>query len=96
MRHRWVYSVAVLLSLLALAASSGLAHAQSTSGSYSLSWWTVDGGGGASSATGYNLNGTAGQADAGFLSSPTYQLSGGFWFGPGAVQHLIHLPFIIR
>jgi hypothetical protein len=36
-------------------------------GSFDLSWWTVDGGGGTSSGGDYSLTGTAGQAQVGAL-----------------------------
>jgi hypothetical protein len=62
---------------------SGLALA---AGSYDLSWWTVDGGGGTSSGNGYTLNGTLGQPDAGTVASGGgYTLAGGFWHGGVAV-----------
>ena len=56
-----------LLLVLALAtalqaAGQGLAPA---AGSYDLSWWTIDGGGGASSGGAYELAGTSGQPNAG-------------------------------
>ena len=57
-------------------------------GGYNLSWWTVDGGGGALSGSGYTLGGTAGQPDAGILEGGGYTLNGGFW---GGVAHTDHL-----
>ena len=42
-------------------------------------WWTVDGGGGTSSAAQFTLNGTIGQANAGVMSGGGYILRGGFW-----------------
>jgi hypothetical protein len=64
-----------------------------------LSWWTVDGGGGASQGGGYTLNSTTGQPDAGILmSGEVYSLAGGYW-GFGA-QHRdgekIFLPLVTR
>ena len=54
-------------------------------GDYSLSWSTVDGGGGTSaSADGrFSISGTAGQPDAGQSASSDgrFQLTGGFWYG---------------
>jgi hypothetical protein len=65
----------------------------------SLGWWTVDGGGHtASQGGGYELGGTAGQPDAGVLSSGEFTLGGGFWRG-GAVAEVaygIYLPLILR
>ena len=49
--------------------------------SLSIDWYTVDGGGGTSSAGPFTLSGTAGQPDAGVLASPTsdFSLIGGYW-----------------
>jgi len=58
---------------------SGVVAAQE----YDLSWYTVDGGGVMRSASAdrvYELSGTIGQPDAGAMSAPGYQLTGGFWF----------------
>ena len=62
---------------------------------YTIDWWTVDGGGGASSAGSYSLSGTLGQPDAGFSSGGGYTLSGGFWGGGGASYRLF-LPAVNR
>ncbi len=73
----------------------GRAHAQTGSG-YDLTWSTIDGGGGASAASGYALVGTAGQPDAGaVMSGGGYTLVGGFW-GGGASQYKVYLPVVIR
>ncbi len=65
-----------------------------------LSWWTVDSGGGRISGTGYLLNGTAGQPDAGTLTGGNYTLAGGYWAGAAAVQpspgSLLYLPLLRR
>jgi hypothetical protein len=82
--------IVVIISL------SGLALA---AGSYDLSWWTVDGGGGTSSGSGYTLNGTLGQPDAGTLASGGgYTLAGGFWHGgaAAAVEIKLYLPVVVR
>jgi hypothetical protein len=51
-------------------------------GGYTLSWATVDGGGGTfSTGDGYSLGGSAGQPDAGNLSGGDYTLRSGFWTG---------------
>lgn len=63
---------------------------------YDLSWWTVDGGGGASgSGPGYSLAGTVGQPDAGVLSGPGYTLTGGFWQGEAGIYR-VYLPLVAR
>lgn len=70
----------------------------SPSQGYDLSWWTVDGGGGALVAAGsYSLSGTVGQPDAGALAGNDYILSGGFWPG-GALaggSYRVYLPLIL-
>jgi hypothetical protein len=85
MRHSFRSHKIVVLTftaLLLVAVGALAAHAQ-TGGDYSLSWWTVDGGGATdASGGGYTLMGTVGQADAGAtLTSGGYSLSGGFWGG---------------
>lgn len=47
--------------------------------SYSVNWFTIDGGGGTSSAGPYTIRGTIGQPDAGATSGSGYSLAGGFW-----------------
>ena len=47
---------------------------------YELSKYTIDGGGTMFSVAGeYELSGTIGQPDAGFVQSDDYELTGGFW-----------------
>jgi len=50
---------------------------------YAIDWFTIDGGGGASSGGNYTLTGTIGQPDAGTLGGSNYTMQGGFW--PGIV-----------
>ena len=47
--------------------------------SFSIDWFTIDGGGGTSSGGNYTLSGTIGQPDAGTLTGGNYALQGGFW-----------------
>ena len=66
-----------------------------------LSWWTVDGGGGrmAGAGGGYTLEGTSGQHDAGLaLGQGKYTLLGGFWAGGerGPVFYRVYLPLVLR
>ena len=64
-RNKFVYFVALgLLFIFLLGSEPGSSLAQPDSG-YSLSWWTVDGGGGALAGSNYTLYGAVGQADAG-------------------------------
>ena len=56
-----------------------LLRATSIAQSYSIDWFTVDGGGGTSTGGVYSISGTIGQPDAGHMSSGNYGLDGGFW-----------------
>jgi len=51
------------------------------SADYSISWYTIDGGGGTSSGGTYTLTGTIGQHDAAYSEGDSYELLGGFWPG---------------
>ena len=67
----------------------------SAGGSYTLDWYTVDGGGGTSSSASYSLSGTIGQPDASVLSGGSYTLAGGFW--PGASSsYRLRIPLVKR
>jgi len=72
---------------ICLMLSSGV---QTLAQSYSIDWFTIDGGGGASSAGSYTLSGTIGQPDAGTLSGGNYTLQGGFW--PGVTDATPEVP----
>ncbi|MCX6903356.1 MAG: hypothetical protein NTW03_07740 [Verrucomicrobia bacterium] len=56
--------------------------------SYSVDWFTIDGGGGLSTGGVYTVNGTIGQPDAGLMSGGNFTLQGGFW----GVVSLIQTP----
>jgi hypothetical protein len=63
------------LVVLAGAASQSLAQ-------FSISWFTIDGGGGTSTGGNFTLSGTIGQPDAGApLTGGNFSLTGGFWAG---------------
>ena len=48
--------------------------------SYSIDWFTTDGGGGTSTGGVYSVSGTIGQPDAGSaMTNGNYSLTGGFW-----------------
>lgn len=64
--------------LLGILSWTSLAEAQ-----FAIDWFTLDGGGGASSGGAYTLAGTIGQPDAATSSGGSYTLQGGFW--PGAM-----------
>jgi len=46
---------------------------------YSIDWFTVDGGGGTTSDGVYEISGTIGQPDAGYVITGDYAIEGGFW-----------------
>jgi hypothetical protein len=76
---------------------SAAARAWQQTSLYSLSWFTVDGGGVTpAGSTGYSLAGTTGQPDAGMLSGGTYALFSGFWAGRDQppMAYRIFLPLI--
>lgn len=47
--------------------------------SFSLDWYSMDGGGGVSTGGAYSVRGTVGQPDAGTMSGGPFSLQGGFW-----------------
>jgi hypothetical protein len=54
---------------------------------YSIDWYKIAGGGGASSGGTYQVSGTIGQPDAGMtMSGGNYSLTGGFWALISVVQ----------
>jgi hypothetical protein len=59
-----------------------LAQAQT----YSIDWFTIDGGGGTSTGGVYSVSGTIGQPDAGHLTGGNFALDGGFWGMLATVQ----------
>src|SRR5207237_7455972 len=74
------------LSVASAALAYGMLTSQGQGQSYSIDWFTIDGGGGTSSGGAYTLSGTIGQPDAGQLSGGNFTLDGGFWGGVFAVQ----------
>src|SRR5256885_8929585 len=70
-----------LLAVLLL----GLAVSAQAAASYSIDWFTVDGGGGTSTGGSYSLSGTIGQPDACRLSGGSYVVNGGGLGGGRAV-----------
>jgi hypothetical protein len=89
-------TIPVLLVLLVSGLLFTTTALTSTSAGYDLSWWTVDGGGGALVAAGsYSLAGSIGQPDAATWLGDGYVLTGGFW-GGGVVEYEIYLPLVLR
>ncbi len=68
-----------LLIIFTIAGAARAARAQ-----LSIDWYTIDGGGGASSGGTFALTGTIGQPDAGTQSGGGFECAGGFWGGSGA------------
>jgi hypothetical protein len=73
----------IVSGLMLLISLTTLARAQS----YSIDWFTIDGGGGTSTGSVYSVSGTIGQPDAGGpMTNGQYSVIGGFWVLPQAVQ----------
>src|SRR5437867_12907898 len=66
---------AILLAGLILSITAAAAQAQS----YTIDWFTIDGGGGTSTGAVYSVSGTIGQPDAGRMAGGNFTLDGGFW-----------------
>ena len=75
--RRWNKACVAGLALLISAFSFQFsAFAQS----YSIDWFTIDGGGGTSTGGVYQVSGTIGQPDAGpAMTGGNFSLTGGFW-----------------
>ena len=69
----------MVVLLLAMGAAFAVPAPSSEGESFSISWHTVDGGGGVSTGAAYTLAGTIGQPDAGMMSGDTFELTGGYW-----------------
>ena len=98
-RSSILLTLVILLPLATAQAGVGNSPLASPSADYEISWWTVDGGGGAFSTGGdYELSGTVGQPDVGpALGSGQYRLVGGYWYGVGAEQeYALYLPSVLR
>lgn len=69
------------LQLMILIAGMYAAVAEPASGSdtFELNWYTIDGGGGLSSAGGFEIRGTIGQTDTRVISGGEFTIKGGFW-----------------
>src|SRR5438445_529741 len=71
-----------LIFLVLFVSTVSVSRAQS----YSIDWFTIDGGGGTSTGGVYSVSGTIGQPDAGHMSGGNFSLDGGFWGIIAAVQ----------
>lgn len=95
-KQTWQLAGIALLAAVLLTMSVPMVDAQS-GGAYTLTWNTIDGGGGTSTGGAYTVSGTLGQPDAATVSGGAYTLAGGFWSGLQNLvsysQHLF-LPFL--
>ncbi len=88
--------IVILLLGFLIVSAAVLVLAEPTS--YSISRWTVDGGGGIASKDQYALNGTIGQADAHTASTGgNYTVRGGYWQA-GLIEGIydVYLPLVIK
>jgi hypothetical protein len=96
MRRRIVLLVGLLVVGL-LGVSVALAQ---SGGTFTLAWFTADGGGGASTGGAYAVSGALGQPDAGAMGGGGFTLAGGFWQGVGdgapVPPGAIYLPVVLR
>jgi hypothetical protein len=98
--HSIEFAVILAAVLLLAGTAAPLALAQggdkpaAPDDAYSISWYTVDGGGGTSAGEPFTLLGTAGQPDAGTLTGGDYTLTGGFWYARPAAA--IWLPLVFK
>ena len=76
----------ILIILLAVTGSLLCGRQNISAQSYSIDWFTVDGGGGTSTGGVYSVSGTIGQPDAGTMSGGNYSIQGGFWSVIAAIQ----------
>jgi hypothetical protein len=75
------------LAALAVLLTTLLSPPSTASAQYSITWSTIDGGGGTSTGGVYSVSGTIGQPDAGgTMTNGQYSVTGGFWALPTAVQ----------
>jgi hypothetical protein len=91
MKHTLILCALVIVLILG---ATGLSLANGPG--YTLTRWTVDGGGVANTTQGgYTLSGAAGQPDAHVWSDEGYTLVGGFW-ASGVAWYRVYLPLVLR
>jgi hypothetical protein len=83
------------LMLAALLATLVLTSLALASGSYSINWWVIGGGGGVTEAGNYSLDFTIGQPVVGVATDTGYELCSGFWCG-AVVEYKIYLPIVLK
>ena len=96
MKKRTTFAAITLL--LGCLLVTGLAWAD-TSGTYSLDWDVIGGGGGSMSGSSNSLSGTVGQVAVG-ESTGAYRLGSGFWYGllesSADLGYSIYLPAVLK
>jgi hypothetical protein len=88
-----------LLLTLALCLILVATYALAAVDAFSLPWWTVDGGGGASTGAAYSLHASVGQPDADLLQGGDFTIAGGYLGGAAAPQPALiplFLPLVVR
>lgn len=101
MKPKYFYLLGLVCVITLLIALPSLAKPQAAPevDTYSIDWYTIDGGGATFSTgggpNGYSLGSTIGQADAGVMVGGTYSLAGGFW-GGASVSYNIYLPLVLK
>jgi len=91
-----VHLLILVLALLVIGSMLGDTWVRAQASPYTLSWWTVDGGGGTLSGGGYTLSSTAGQPDAATWAGGEYLLGGGFWGVARIGEYALYLPLVLR
>ena len=71
---------------LALSGAALLIVCAASAQSFSIDWFTIDGGGGTSSGGSYSVSGTIGQPDTGKSAGGNFEMEAGFWSVFPAVQ----------
>lgn len=92
-------TILIVLAMIAIVTALSLSNAATfakPADTYTIDWYTIDGGGTMSTSGGaYTLSGTIGQYDAGTQSGGDYKLNGGFWGFLDSLSKL-NLPLIMR
>lgn len=86
----------LIVALCGILLLTAAALAQPTS--FTIPWWTVDGGGGRVSGGRYAINGTTGQFDAHTpAGGGDYVINGGYWqSGVSGGGNMIFLPLMLK
>lgn len=91
-KKRMVFMVVGVLLVLLVGAALAAPN------TFSIPWWTIDGGGGNSQGVEYTVSGTIGQPDTSpLMSGGDFTIVGGYW-GGGALlaQSQLYLPIVTR